>query len=597
MFPSSPQSLYAVLCRPLVRIVLFCLVLAFLFAALLLHINPSHFFEDDISLVPPQHQRPPIPPHPEGPPRHRIKVQRPLAETKVTHDGPWSQRADAVRGAFLHAYRGYLTHAAPHDELLPLAKGPIDRFNGWGVSIIDSLDTMWLMGLYDEFDAALAFVANVTFVMEPEKYAPFFETVIRYLGGLLSAYALSQDPYPPRPRRYHRDRSLARVPYALGSADVLTMGRSAHASFAEALTCQLEYKYLSYLTGRKEYYDAVEKVMDIMYKVNVTSTGELFPIHWSTNNGLPVGHKVSVGAGTDSAYEYMLKQWLLTGRTDTKARDLYLRSVNAILDHLTYLSPSRNLLYVTDATVDLHGTFKPSHKLEHLTCFLPATLALGAVTLPEVPQRHMWAARALAHTCWMLYADSPSGLAPDKVTMRPKSNTGIASPIGKLWVTHLEQWEQSGGQGDPPGVPPAEPVRGTGRPSGYTPLRRSYLLRPETVESFYLLWRTTGDEVWRERGWEVFEALEREARVEGGGYACLKNAHHVGGPKYDRMPSWFLAETLKYLFLLFTDEDLVPLDQWVFNTEAHPLPVFHWSEWEMERLGIARGIKTEQDTP
>ena len=51
--------------------------------------------------------------------------------------------------------------------------------------------------------------------------------------------------------------------------------------------------------------------------------------------------------------------------------------------------------------------------------------------------------------------------------------------------------------------------------------------------------------------------------------------------------------SLKYLFLLFTDEDIVPLDQWVFNTEAHPLPVFHWSVWEMERLGIARDIPAE----
>ena len=48
---------------------------------------------------------------------------------------------------------------------------------------------------------------------------------------------------------------------------------------------------------------------------------------------------------------------------------------------------------------------------------------------------------------------------------------------------------------------------------------------------------------------------------------------------------------LKYLYLLFTDDDLVPLDQWVLNTEAHPLPVFYWSEWEMERFGIARNIK------
>ena len=63
-----------------------------------------------------------------------------------------------------------------------------------------------------------------------------------------------------------------------------------------------------------------------------------------------------------------------------------------------------------------------------------------------------------------------------------------------------------------------------------------------------------------------------------------------------RLRSFFFG-SLKYLFLLFTDEDIVPLDQWVFNTEAHPLPVFHWSEWEMERLGIARDIPAEPEEP
>ncbi|KAI9453039.1 seven-hairpin glycosidase [Lactarius psammicola] len=548
MFPSSPQSLYAVLRRPLFRIILFCLVLAFLFAALLLHTNPSHIFEDN-SLVPPQHQRLPVPPHLEEPPRHRIKIQRPLAETKVTHDGLWAQRADAVRGAFLHAYQGYLTHAAPHDELRPLSKIPADRLNGWGVSIIDSLDTMWLMGLYDEFDAALVVVANMTFHMKPKKHAPFFETVIRYLGGLLSAYALSQDPILLA-RADDLGTALLpafRTPSGLPMYSVNTVngrvakGRGAihaNALFSEMMSCQLEYKYLSYLTGRKRYYDAVENVMDIMYKVNTTSTGELFPMSWSVKDGLPVDRTVSVGGTADSAYEYMLKQWLLTSRTDTKARDLYLRSVNVILDRLTYLTPSRNLLYITDATVGLHGAFYPSHRFEHLTCFLPGVLALGAVTLPDVPQRHMWAARALAHTCWMLYADSPSGLAPDQVVMHAALGLAPSSPLGslRLWVTHLKQWEQSGGIGDPPGVPPAEPVRGSDRPLGYTPIRACYLLRPETVESFYLLWRTTGDVMWRERGWKVFEALEREARIEGGGYASLENAHLMGGPKRDRMP-------------------------------------------------------------
>lgn len=44
-------------------------------------------------------------------------------------------------------------------------------------------------------------------------------------------------------------------------------------------------------------------------------------------------------------------------------------------------------------------------------------------------------------------------------------------------------------------------------------------------------------------------------------------------PKDDMMQSFFLAETLKYLYLLFSPDDVIPLNQWVFNTEAHPLKI------------------------
>lgn len=53
-----------------------------------------------------------------------------------------------------------------------------------------------------------------------------------------------------------------------------------------------------------------------------------------------------------------------------------------------------------------------------------------------------------------------------------------------------------------------------------------------------------------------------------------------------RALSWFLAETLKYLYLLFDDVDHIPIDKWVFNTEAHPLPVFDWSQAEKNSFGI-----------
>lgn len=99
-----------------------------------------------------------------------------------------------------------------------------------------------------------------------------------------------------------------------------------------------------------------------------------------------------------------------------------------------------------------------------------------------------------------------------------------------------------------------------------------YILRPEVIESYFYLWRLTKDPKYREWGWEVVQALERHCRVEGG-YTGIKNVYQTDSAKDDVQQSFFLAETLKYLFLLFSDDSLLPLDQWVLNTEAHPLPI------------------------
>ena len=64
----------------------------------------------------------------------------------------------------------------------------------------------------------------------------------------------------------------------------------------------------------------------------------------------------------------------------------------------------------------------------------------------------------------------------------------------------------------------------------------------QAVESFYLMWRTTGDEVWRERGWAVFQAIERETKTASG-YASLHSVTQTPAQKKDEMPSFFTAET------------------------------------------------------
>lgn len=78
---------------------------------------------------------------------------------------------------------------------------------------------------------------------------------------------------------------------------------------------------------------------------------------------------------------------------------------------------------------------------------------------------------------------------------------------------------------------------------------------------------------YREWGWEIFEAFEKYTKVDSGGYTSLNDVTVVPPPRRDKMETFFLGETLKYLYLLFGDSKVIPLDEFVFNTEAHPFPI------------------------
>jgi len=99
------------------------------------------------------------------------------------------------------------------------------------------------------------------------------------------------------------------------------------------------------------------------------------------------------------------------------------------------------------------------------------------------------------------------------------------------------------------------------------------MLRPEAVESLMILYRVTGKNKYREWGWEIFQAIEKHCKVEAG-YSGVRDVTQEPAELDNKMQSWFLAETLKYLYLLFSPTDVVSLDEWVFNTEAHPLMIW-----------------------
>lgn len=84
------------------------------------------------------------------------------------------------------------------------------------------------------------------------------------------------------------------------------------------------------------------------------------------------------------------------------------------------------------------------------------------------------------------------------------------------------------------------------------------------------MYRITGDPVWQEKGWRMFEAVIRNTRNDVG-HNAIDDVTHPDGPNpKDYMESFWMAETLKYFYLLFTTPDVISLDEWVLNTEAHP---------------------------
>lgn len=168
-----------------------------------------------------------------------------------------------------------------------------------------------------------------------------------------------------------------------------------------------------------------------------------------------------------------------------------------------------------------------SDKMDELACFAPGMLALGASGYgPEKSEQIMNLAKELARTCYNFYQTTPTKLAGENYFF----HDGRDMSVGTSWN----------------------------------------ILRPETVESLMYLWRLTGNKTYQDWGWDIFQAFEKNSRVESG-YVGLRDVNT--GEKDNMMQSFFLAETLKYLYLLFSPPSVISFDEWVFNTEAHPLRI------------------------
>lgn len=415
--------------------------------------------------------------------------------------------ADRARAELLHSWRAYERHAWGSDELKPVSK----TAHNWHaesllMTPVDTLDTLLLMGLTDEAEKAKSLIVE-KLSFDKDFEVKNFEITIRLLGGLLSAYQMTGDPRLLKLADDLGTRLLPVFDSPTGLPYMYVNLKTGKTSGARTNPAEIGTLVLEFGTLAKLTRKPIyyDKAKNALVQLyNRRSKIGLVGEEVNVETGEWVSRNSHVGGGIDSYYEYLLKCSKLFG--DKDCARMWKDSHRALNKHLADRAPS-GLWY---GQVDMTTGRRTASEFGALHAFLPGVLALGD---------DLGRARDLQASAYKMW--NLEGIEPEVIDYR------------SMKVTH-------GG----------------------------YPLRPEIIESAYILHRRTKDPRYLEMGRTFFEGLLAHCRTDAG-YTVLKDV--TTKEKGDLMPSYFLAETLKYLYLLFAPEEKLDPDKVVFNTEAHPL--------------------------
>ena len=415
--------------------------------------------------------------------------------------------ATAVREAFLHAWNGYVRHAWGRDQLRPLSRSGRDWY---GASL--------LMTPVDAFDTMLLMglrdeadrakgLILDSLSFDRDIEVQVFEVTIRLLGGLLSAHQMDGDP---------RFLTLARD---LGDR-LLPAFRSATG---------MPYRFVHLRTGA---------------------------VRGAVTNPAEVG-TLMLEFGTLSR---------LTG--DPRYYDIAKRAIAALYARRSAIGLVGSTIHVeTGAWVD--GDSHVSGGIDSWYEYLLKSWLL----FRDPDFRRMWE-ESIAAVNRYLPDERPSGWWYGHVGMDDGARSatrfgaldaflpgvlalgGDTARAGRLMRSVVRMWTAFG-------IEPEELDYVT-----MTPVSAGYVLRPEAIESAYYLYRLTGDEAYRAMGRVMVDSVLHYCRTPDA-FAALRSV--VTKEQRDEMESFFLAETLKYAYLLFAPPETLDLGAVVFNTEAHPL--------------------------
>ncbi|KAJ0982420.1 hypothetical protein J5N97_010675 [Dioscorea zingiberensis] len=434
------------------------------------------------------------------------------------------QLRDEVREMFYHAFDGYMEHAFPLDELRPLTCKGEDTLGGYALTLIDSLDMLALLGDRERFTAAVEWVGkNVRF--DIDKTVSVFETTIRILGGLLSAHLIASD-YSTGMKIQSYDNELLHLSEDLAQRLLPAFDTPTG----------IPYGSVNLLHGVDENESKITSTAG-----GGTLTLEFGVLSRLTNN--PIFEQVTKNA--------------VRGIWARRSR------INLVGAHINVFTGEWTQ---KDAGI---GTSIDSF-YEYL---LKAYLLFGEEEyLFMFQEAYKAAMQYLYHDPWYVEVNMNSA-----ITVWPLFNSlqafwpglqvlaGDIDPAIRTHAAFFSVWKKYGF------TPEGFNLASFGVQNG----QKSYPLRPELIESTYWLFKATRNPRYLDAGRDMVTSIQYGARCPCGYCHIADVETHK---QDDHMESFFLAETVKYLWLLFDlavgPDNIVESGpyKYIFSTEGHLLP-------------------------
>lgn len=522
--------------------------------------------------------------------RHKLKLKYNIKRKLTKKEIENQNIKEEIKIMFREAYQNYKEFAFPMDELNPISCTGRNTWGNYSLTLIDSLDSLVIVEKnYPLFFKELFWALNnVNF--DHDIAVSVFETNIRIVGGLISSYLLLKE----RNGIYHSiyQSSIEEVDeWIYKLYDSLINGKSFSPSkddlgyISNYAQDRVELRYKIFFIQMKSLDECREEFLNLMERhtlEKMEKLGNKLLEAFNTKTGIPYGainlkygiakNESSITA-TAAAGTTLLEFGLLSYFTNnSKYLQATRRSLHSIFK---YRHPTTGLLGNHINIISGQWTHRESG-IGGLVDSIFEYLMKGWMLFGEPEYLDMFEIyyesiqKYIYRSPWYVDVDMNSGSPLMAIYNSLQSFwPGTLSSVGRIdlaretLLNFHSVWRKYGALPEGYNIYLANPQDG----------QAGYPLRPELAESAYHLYRSTGDPIYQNIGRDIIKSLQYNTRTNCG-YANIKNVQNM--QLEDKMESFFIAETLKYLYLLFDEENIFNKFPHTFNTEAHPIPLIFY---------------------